>query len=64
MVRYLQYVRDDVLLTLFEKIVFVKAGVCLHDLCQHLRHFCLREKTTWKTNTNNINSSNNKEISQ
>lgn len=47
---YLQYVRNDVFLTLFEKRVFVKGGVCLHDLRQHLRHFCLREKTTWKKN--------------
>ena len=43
---YLQDVRDDVFLTLFEKRVFVKGGVCLHDLRQHLRHFCLREKAT------------------
>lgn len=57
---YLQYVRNDVFLTLFEKRVFVKGGVCLHDLRQHLRHFCLREKTTWKKKTEGrkINSRN------
>lgn len=38
---YLQNVRDDVFLTLFEKAVFVERGVCLHDLRQHLGHFCL-----------------------
>lgn len=42
---YLQYVRDDVFLTLFEKRVFVKGGVRLHDLRQHLGHFRLREET-------------------
>ena len=55
---YLQYVRDDVFLTLFEENVFIKGGVSLHNLRQHLRHFCLREQTAWKTNTDKINISN------
>lgn len=45
---YLQDIRNYVFLTLFEKTVFVKGGICLHDLCQHLRHLCLWEKTTYK----------------
>lgn len=38
---YLQNVRDDVFLTLFEKTVFVEGGIRLHNLRQHLGHFCL-----------------------
>ena len=29
---YLKYVRDDIFLALFEERVFVKVGVCFHNL--------------------------------
>lgn len=49
---YLQNVRDDDFLTLFEETVFVKSGVRLHDLGQHLRHFCLWEETAYTPKNN------------